>query len=97
MKYLRNTAIREELQTKPVLEFIEKRQLSWWGHLVRMDDKRPVKEIWSVREAEKRRRGRPREEWNGTVEKILRKKGTTLQEARICARDKKQWAKLVHT
>ncbi|KAL3279042.1 hypothetical protein HHI36_016558 [Cryptolaemus montrouzieri] len=30
--------IRQELDIKPVSEYIEQRQLGWWGHLKRMND-----------------------------------------------------------
>lgn len=94
---IRNQQVREELGvTKSVLEFIEQRQLSWWGHLQRLDSKRPVKQIWEAKPDQKRGRGRPKETWDSAVGKILKKKGKTWQEAKVLAREKKEWRKFVY-
>ena len=43
---IKNTQIREEVGVQSTLEFIEQRQLSWWGHLVRLNDIKPAQEIF---------------------------------------------------
>jgi len=43
---VRNRKIRDELDIEPISDFIEKRQLSWWGHLQRMDGSRKAKQVW---------------------------------------------------
>lgn len=96
MDKVRNTQIREELEIKPVTEFVEKRQLSWWGHLQRMDRDRPVRQVWEARMTGKRNRGRPKETWDDTVRKTLIEKGLSWAEGRTLAKDKKQWAKFIH-
>ena len=45
MDKIRNEEIRKNLGIESMSKFIEKRQLSWWGHLQRMDDTRPTKQI----------------------------------------------------
>src|SRR3978361_2503324 len=45
---MRNTKIREELGVAAITDFIEQRQLGWWGHLQRMSDNRPVKQVWEA-------------------------------------------------
>lgn len=94
---VRSATIREELEVIPVTEFIEKRQLSWWGHLQRMDHNRPVRQVWESRALGKRSRGRPTETWDKVLGKILTAKGKTWQEAKILARNKKEWGKFVHS
>lgn len=37
-KTKQNVDIREELEIKSMLDYIEERQLNWWGHLQRMED-----------------------------------------------------------
>lgn len=93
---IRNTKIRDDLELESTLEFIEKRQLSWWGHLHRMDQRRPVKRIWEAKSQTRRRRGRPRLTWDGMIDDILKRKGTTRAEAKILTNDKKTWARFVH-
>ncbi|CAH0555727.1 unnamed protein product [Brassicogethes aeneus] len=45
MDRIRNTVIREELEIETTIEYIKKRQLSWWGHLQRLNNKRQVKKV----------------------------------------------------
>ena len=42
---IRNVKIREELQLESTAEFIERRQLSWWGHINRMKKSRQVRQV----------------------------------------------------
>lgn len=93
---IRNTQIREELDMKPVTEFIEQRQLSWWGHIQRMSDDRPVKQVYEARIQTKRRRGRPKQTWNKVVGDILQKRGKTWKEAVAMTRDRSEWRKFIH-
>ncbi|XP_023310553.1 uncharacterized protein LOC111691870 [Anoplophora glabripennis] len=96
MDRMRSEQIRKDLGVQSVLEFIEQRQLSWWGHLQRMNNSRQVKRIWEAKIQAKRRRGRPRETWDSTAEKALENRGKSWQEAKLIARDKKQWRKFVY-
>ena len=89
---IRNVKIREELQIESAAEFIERRQLSWWGHMNRMKECRQVKQV-----LEARKRGRPRKTWNKSVEKILISKGITWNEAKKLTQNKKEWNKFVHS
>lgn len=71
---IRNDDIREELEIQSIGEFIEQRQMSWWGHLQRMKDSIPVKRIWETKMHGKRKKGRPKKSWDSTVNDILQKK-----------------------
>lgn len=93
---LRNTKIRDDLQIQSTLNFIENRQLSWWGHLQRMSNTRPVKQVWQSKAQKGKQRGRPRQTWDGAVGEILKKRGKTYEEARLLSGNKKEWAKFVH-
>ncbi|KAJ8949194.1 hypothetical protein NQ318_021687 [Aromia moschata] len=57
----RNEDIRRELEIQPITEYIEKRQLDWWGHLMRLPNNIPTRKIWEARSYGKRKRGRPEE------------------------------------
>lgn len=93
---VRNEQIREELGVQPIMEFIEQRQLSWWGHLQRMNNDRPVKQIYEARLQAKRRRGRPRQTWNGMIGDILQRRGKPWREAAALARDRQAWRKFIY-
>ncbi|KAJ8937082.1 hypothetical protein NQ318_017671 [Aromia moschata] len=63
----RNEDIRRELEIQPITEYIEKRQLEWWGHLMRLPNNTPTRKIWEARSYGKRKRGRPEETWDDTI------------------------------
>ena len=46
---IRNDKIREELKQRPVEEKVYKRQLKWFGHVVRMGEERKVKQVMEAR------------------------------------------------
>lgn len=93
---IRNEVIREELGAQAVLEQIGKQQLKWFGHLVRMNKERPVKNIWEARSMKKRNRGRPRKTWNDAVRETLERRGLSWKRASQLARNKKEWTKIVY-
>lgn len=94
---MKSVDIRKELEIISTLEFIEQRQLSWWGHVQRMEEARPAKRIWEARIVKNRKRGRPRRTWDEVIGRVLKKKGTTWENARTMAKDRKEWKKFVRT
>lgn len=93
---VRNKEVREHLNVEPLQVKIEKRKLRWFGHIVRMRESRQVKNIWNARPQGKRRRGRPMQTWNESVEKILRRGNIKWSEARKLAEDRESWKTVVH-
>ena len=71
---VRNEVVRQELKVEPILKKIYKQQLKWYGHLMRMNDSRPVKKVWQARMTGKRKRGRPRKTDKFNSEHFKRKK-----------------------
>ncbi|KAJ7992757.1 hypothetical protein DPEC_G00281980 [Dallia pectoralis] len=64
---VRSSVIREELGVEPLLLCVERRQLRWFGHLVRMPPGRLPREVFQARPAGRRPRGRPRTRWRGYI------------------------------
>src|SRR3978361_55597 len=93
---LRSDKIREDLHIEPILESIEKQQLKWFGHIVRMDETRQVKRVWQARTARRITRGRPTKTGDNMMAVSLRGRGLNWNEAERQAKDKKMWAKVVH-
>lgn len=93
---MKNMDIRRDLEINSVSEFIETRQLAWWGHLQRMSNTRQTRRIWEARIQKKKRRGRPRQTWDSVVAGILEKKGTTWAEAVKLAKNRKKWKKFIN-
>jgi hypothetical protein len=55
-----------------------------------MADTKQVRRIWDARINPKRARGRPPESWNGTVAKVMERRGLNWREARKLASKTKE-------
>ena len=60
---VRSSVIREELGLEPLLLYLERSQLRWFGHLVRMPTGRLPLEVFQARPVGRRPRGRPTTRW----------------------------------
>ena len=49
----RNNRIREILNQEPILNYIERRSIQWYGHVVRMQDYRKPKQAMEARREKK--------------------------------------------
>ncbi|CAH0551121.1 unnamed protein product [Brassicogethes aeneus] len=96
MDRIRNAVIREELEIEATREFIKKRQLSWWGHLQRLNNKRQVKKVWEAKIIQKKK-GRPRKSWNKVISDTLEKRGMTWTTAKTVTKNRKEWRKFVYS
>lgn len=64
----------EELHTDLDITLITKKQrLQWLGHIWRMDGDRNPRRLWVCKQAERRRRKRPRVRWGNKVVRDLEK------------------------
>ncbi|XP_078684141.1 uncharacterized protein LOC144917723 [Branchiostoma floridae x Branchiostoma belcheri] len=78
---VRNDVIRQLVGNKPVLQFIAKQRVQWFGHLMRMPTTQPALWAYTARHSGVRARGRPRRRWIDGVAETLRAHGMTLREA----------------
>lgn len=92
----RNDDIRGELGIESTLKYIERRQLSWWGHVCRMGSSRQPKKVWNTKVVRKKKRGRPDKCWNDRIANIMEKWEISYNDARVLAMNKKEWAQFVH-
>lgn len=76
---VRNKDIRDKMGvTETILDHIQTKQLSWYGHVQRMAPERIPRKIFNWIPPERRRRGRPRKSWSGEMDLVLEERG--LQE-----------------
>ena len=66
----RNTEIRNSLNIEPLLLRIERSQLRWYGHVMRMPQERLVKQILQATPTGKRPVGRPRTRWSDYITEL---------------------------
>ena len=74
----------------------DQRVLRWFGHVERMDDYRMAIRVLMAEVGGGRVRGRPRLGWMDGVKVALGNRGTTVEAALQCAKDRKEWRALVH-
>ncbi|PWA23723.1 hypothetical protein CCH79_00006096 [Gambusia affinis] len=67
---VRSSVIREGLRVEPLLLHVERGQLRWLGHLVRMPHGRLPGEVFRARPTGRRPRGRPRTRWRDDVSRL---------------------------
>ncbi|XP_030751610.1 uncharacterized protein LOC115879104 [Sitophilus oryzae] len=79
LEHISNQRLREIIGEKEtILDAIDGKILSWYGHLQRMDDNRWPKRIHSWTPSERRKRGRPPRRWKQGVVDAMNSRG--LQE-----------------
>ena len=72
-----------------VLDQIERKSLKWFGHLLRMPDNRCLKKVFQWTPPGRRKRGRPRRSWNGTIRETMSNRN--LEEDDIFNREVWRW------
>ena len=74
----------------------DQRVLRWFGHVERMDEYRMTRRVLMAEVSGGRVRGRPRLGWIDGVKVALGNIGMTVEAARQCAKERKEWRALVH-
>ncbi|PSN40256.1 hypothetical protein C0J52_11908 [Blattella germanica] len=93
---IRNDRIREELQQEPVVKRIsEDQQLSWFGHVCRMEESRKTKQFAKARTQGIRPIGRPRSTWEDIVKEVAQKRGKSLIQLRVLASERDEYKKWI--
>ena len=70
--------------------------MRWFGHVERMDEYRMARRVLMAEVSGRRVRGRPRLGWIDDVKVALSNRGMTVEAARQCSKDRKEWRALVH-
>ncbi|XP_054592057.2 LINE-1 retrotransposable element ORF2 protein [Nothobranchius furzeri] len=93
---VRSSDIREGLGVEPLLLRIERSQLRWFGHLVRMPPGRLPGEVFRACPAGRRPPGRPRTRWRGYVSNLVRERLGVLPEELVDkAGERTAWSSLI--
>ena len=87
----RRAGIERELASRA-----DQRVLRWFGHVERMDGYRMERRVLMVEVSGGRIRGRPRLGWVDGVKVALGNRRMTVEAARQCAKDRKEWRALAH-
>ena len=92
---IRNERIREGLKQESIGGKLRKRQMKWFGHVLRMDEERKPRQMMEVRTEGRRGRGRPRMSYMDNIENQARERGKGMGELRRMARDRDEWRRWI--
>jgi len=91
-----NSEIRTLFQIEPLLLFIERQQLRWLGHVLRMPYDRLVRSVFEAVPTGKRPRGRPRTRWREYMAGLCWERlGVPWAEVPRVASDREHWEVLM--
>ena len=97
MDRLRNEEVRRRAGIERELaDRADQRVPRWFGHVERMDKYRMARRVLMAEVSGGRVRGRPRLGWIDGMKVALGNRGMTVEAARQCAKDRKEWRTLVH-
>ena len=97
MDRVRNEEVRRRAEIEmELMSRADQRVLRWFGHVERMDEYRLARRVLMAEASVRRARGRPRFGWMDNVKVALGNRGMTVEAARQCAKDRKEWRALVH-
>ena len=88
---LRRAGIERQLASRA-----DQRVLRWFAHVDRMDKYHMARRVLMAEVSGGRVRGRPRLGWMDGVKVALGNRGMTVEAARQCAKDRKEWRALAH-
>ncbi|TWW75583.1 hypothetical protein D4764_13G0002450 [Takifugu flavidus] len=93
---VRSSAIREELGVEPLLIHVERSQMRWLGHLVRMPPGRLPGGMFRACPSGRRPPGRPRTRWRDYVSRLVWERlGIPPDELEEVAGEREVWASLL--
>lgn len=88
LERVRNEDIRKKMHAEEtIINRIEKKGLTWFGHVLRMEDARWPKRMFTWKPPGKNKRGRPRKSWNEGMRKALEDR----QMREDMAQDRQAW------
>ena len=97
MDRVRNEEVRRRAGTEMELASrAVQRVLRWFGHVEIMDDYRMARRVLMAEVSGGRVRERPRLGWMDGVKVALGNRGMTVETARQCTKDRKEWRAPVH-
>ena len=97
MDRVRNEEVRRRVGIEMELASrANQRVLRWFGHVERMDEYRIARMVLMAEVSGGWVRGRPRLGRMNGVKVALGNRGITVEAARPCAKDRKEWRALVH-
>ena len=97
MDRVRNDEVRRRAGIEmELVSRADQRVLRWFGHVERIDEYRMARTVLMAEVSRGRVQDRPGLGWMDGVKVALGNRGITVEAARQCAKDRKEWRALVH-
>ena len=77
----KNNTIRTLIGTEPLQEYINRQQIKWFGHIIRMMPNETPSIAYTSRHSGRKARGRPRKRWIDGIKETLNTRNMTVTEA----------------
>ena len=92
---IRSSTIRESLKAESLLLHIERSQLRWLGHVLRMPRERLAHQVFEAMPQGKRPVGRPRLTWRNYIARLCQERlGLTWTDVIVSVKDRNRWKRL---
>ena len=92
---IRSSTIQESLKAESLLLHIERLQLRWLGHVLRMPRERLAHQVFEARPQGKRPVGHPRLTWRNYVARLCQERlGLTWTDIITSVKDRNRWKRL---
>ena len=89
---IRNNIIKQKMNvTRSLVDDIKTKQLQWYGHVQRMEERRLPKEVMKWRPPGRRKRGRPKLTWVEGIRGLMGVKGSMEEDWN----DRSNWEKKI--
>ena len=88
---IRNEDIQKSLNVPSILTVIERNQLRWFGHILRMPDSRDVKRVYDWKPDKKRPIGRPRKRFRDQIKEITSREIDDFSVVEAMTQDRSEW------
>jgi hypothetical protein len=86
---IRNNIIKQKMNV--TIDDIKTKQLQWYGHVQRMEERRLPKEVMKWRPSGRRKQGRPKITWEEGIRGLMGEKGLLEEEWN----DRSNWKKKI--
>ena len=93
-----SSSIRDSLKAESLLLHIERSQLRWLGHVLRMPHERLAHQVFEAMPQGKRPVGRPRLTWRNYIARLCQERlGLTWTDVIASVKDRNRWKRLSDT
>ena len=93
--HVTNEELFRRTGTRPLLELLRRKRLTWFGHVCRMDSVNIARRLYKWAPLGRRSRGGQRTRWSDVLNRDLSAMDIRTETAELATADRRQWRKIV--